>query len=143
MHSDILNSCVADFDRYEELSWPRGSKKTKKPVSTGSDGASTYLCDGCHRISSGWFTLLRVHALRPGSMDAGNGAQGLRKAERTHVIRVFTDLATGRRRKNATKRGKSFLQGLKPVGSMQFTSALKHRPPEEKDFFRSLLATNL
>jgi hypothetical protein len=27
-------------------------------------------------------------------MDAGNGAQGLRKAERTHVIRVFTDLAT-------------------------------------------------
>ncbi len=29
--------------------------------------------------------------------------------------------------------------GLKPVESTQFTSALKHRPPEEKDFFRSLL----
>ena len=26
-------------------------------------------------------------------MDAGNGAQGLRKAERTHVFRVFTGLA--------------------------------------------------
>jgi hypothetical protein len=45
---------------------------------------------------------------------------------------------------------KSFLQGLKPVESTQFTSApfeaqeeLKHRPPEEKDFFRSLLATHL
>jgi hypothetical protein len=41
-------------------------------------------------------------------------------------------------RKNATKRGKSFLQGLKPVESEQSTSALKHRPPEEKDFFRCL-----
>jgi hypothetical protein len=37
------------------------------------------------------------------------------------------------------------LQGLKPVESTQFTSApfeaqdeLKHRPPEEKDFFRNL-----
>ena len=27
-------------------------------------------------------------------MDAGNGAQGLRKAERTHVFRVFAGLAT-------------------------------------------------
>ena len=27
-------------------------------------------------------------------MAAGNGAQGLRKGEHTHVIRVFTDLAT-------------------------------------------------
>ena len=35
--------------------------------------------------------------------------------------------------------GKSFLQGLKPVESTQSKSALKHRPPEEKDFFRSLL----
>ena len=70
---------------------PRGSKKL---VSTDSDGASTYLCDGCRRISSGWFTGLRVHALRPGSMDAGNGAQRLRKAERTHIFRVFTGLAT-------------------------------------------------
>jgi len=35
-------------------------------------------------------------------------------------------------RKNATTRRKSFLQGLKPVGIAQFTSALKHRPPEEK-----------
>jgi hypothetical protein len=41
-------------------------------------------------------------------------------------------------RKNATKRRKSFLQGLKPVESTRRTSALKHRPPEEKDFFRSL-----
>ena len=41
-------------------------------------------------------------------------------------------------RKNATKRGKSFPQGLKPIESTQLTSALKHRPPEEKDFFRSL-----
>jgi hypothetical protein len=37
--------------------------------------------------------------------------------------------------KNAAKRGKSFLQGLKPVESTQFTSALKHRPPKEKGFF--------
>ena len=83
----------------------RGSSKrchadSKKPVSTGSDGASTYLCDGCRRISSGWFTRLRVHALRPVSIDAGNGAQGLRKAQRTHVYqpkpggRVFTGFAT-------------------------------------------------
>jgi hypothetical protein len=43
-----------------------------------------------------------------------------------------------RLRKNATKAGKSFLQGLKPVESMQLTSALKHRPPEEKDFFHNL-----
>jgi hypothetical protein len=42
-------------------------------------------------------------------------------------------------RRNSSKRGESFLQGLKPVESTQFTSALKHRPPEEKDFFRSLL----
>jgi len=42
-------------------------------------------------------------------------------------------------RKNAAKRGKSFLQGLKPVESTLFTSApfeaqdeLKHRPPKEK-----------
>jgi hypothetical protein len=34
---------------------------------------------------------------------------------------------------------KNFLQGLKPVESTQFTSALKHRPPKEKDFSRSLL----
>ncbi len=47
--------------------------------------------------------------------------------------------ASGRLRKNATKRGKGFLQGLKPVESTQFTSALKHRPPEEKDFSRGLL----
>jgi hypothetical protein len=32
----------------------------------------------------------------------------------------------------------SFLQGLKPIESPRFTSALKHRPPEEKDLFRSL-----
>jgi hypothetical protein len=37
------------------------------------------------------------------------------------------------------KRGKSLLQGLKPVKSTQYTSALKHRPPEEKGFFSSLL----
>jgi hypothetical protein len=57
-----------------------------------------------------------------------------------------------RLRKNATKAGKGFLQGpfvpqdkLKPVESTQLTSApfeaqdeLKHRPPEEKDFFRSV-----
>jgi hypothetical protein len=43
-------------------------------------------------------------------------------------------------RKNAAKRGKNFLQGLKPDDNTQFTSALKHRPPEEKDFFhRSLM----
>jgi hypothetical protein len=40
-------------------------------------------------------------------------------------------------RKNATKQRESFLQGLKPVESTQFMSALKHRPPKEKDFFRS------
>jgi|HubBroStandDraft_4_1064222.scaffolds.fasta_scaffold13106_6 hypothetical protein len=43
-----------------------------------------------------------------------------------------------RLRKNAAKRGTSFLQGLKPIESQRFTSALKHRPPEEEDFFRSL-----
>jgi hypothetical protein len=43
------------------------------------------------------------------------------------------------------EQGKGFLQGLKPVESTQLTSApfeaqdeLKHRPPEEKDFFRSV-----
>ncbi len=36
------------------------------------------------------------------------------------------------------KTRKDFLQGLKPIESTQSTSALKHRPPEEKDFFRSL-----
>src|SRR5271165_907506 len=34
------------------------------------------------------------------------------------------------------KRGKSFLQGLKPFERTQFTSALKHRPPKEGDSFR-------
>ena len=50
-----------------------------------------------------------------------------------------------RLRENTTKRRKSFLQEpfvpqdkLKPAESTQFTSAPKHRPPEEKDFFRSL-----
>jgi hypothetical protein len=60
-----------------------------------------------------------------------------------------------RLRKNGTKPRKSFLRGpfvpqdkLKPIESMQFASApfeaqdeLKHRPPEEKDFFRSLFET--
>jgi hypothetical protein len=54
-----------------------------------------------------------------------------------------------RLRKNAAKRGTSFLQGpfvpqdkLKPIESSRFTSApfeaqdeLKHRPPKEKDLF--------
>jgi hypothetical protein len=31
--------------------------------------------NGCHCISCGWFARRRVHALRSGSMDAGNGAQ--------------------------------------------------------------------
>ena len=31
------------------------------------------------------------------------------------------------------KRRKSFLQGLKPVESTQFTAALKHRPPKESE----------
>jgi hypothetical protein len=52
-----------------------------------------------------------------------------------------TEMTSSRLGKNAAKRGESFLQGLKPVGSTQFTSALKHRPPEEKDFFRSVLDT--
>jgi hypothetical protein len=30
------------------------------------------------------------------------------------------------------------LQRLKPVESTRLTSALKHRPPEERDFFRNL-----
>ena len=41
-------------------------------------------------------------------------------------------------RNDAAEREKSFLQGLKPAESTQFPSALKHRPPKEKDFFRSL-----
>jgi hypothetical protein len=36
------------------------------------------------------------------------------------------------------KRGKSFLQGLKPVEGTEFTSVLKHRLPEEEDFSRSV-----
>jgi hypothetical protein len=51
--------------------------------------------------------------------------------------RVYEDPC--RLRKNATKRRKSFLQGLKPFESTQFTSALKHRPPEERDFLGNLL----
>jgi len=50
-----------------------------------------------------------------------------------------------RLQKNSIRRGKSPLHGpfvpqdkLKPIESTQFTSALKHRPPEEKDFFRNL-----
>jgi hypothetical protein len=50
-----------------------------------------------------------------------------------------------RLQKNSIRRGKSALHGpfvpqdkLKPIESTQFTSALKHRPPEEKDFFRNL-----
>ena len=34
---------------------------------------------------------------------------------------------------------KKLLSGAEAVKSTQFTSALRHRPPEEKDFFRSLL----
>src|SRR5277367_233391 len=44
-------------------------------------------------------------------------------------------MCLNRLRKNPTNLSKSFLQRLKPVESTQFTSALKHRPPEEKDFF--------
>jgi hypothetical protein len=39
----------------------------------------------------------------------------------------------------AGKSRKKFLQGLKPDENTQFTSALKHRPPKEKDPFRSLM----
>ena len=45
----------------------------------------------------------------------------------------------GRIYKAAEKSRKSFLQGLKLVASTQFASALKHRPPKEKTFFRRLL----
>jgi hypothetical protein len=41
-------------------------------------------------------------------------------------------------RKNATKRGKNFLHGLKPIESTQFTSALS-TDFLRKDFFRSPL----
>jgi hypothetical protein len=44
-------------------------------------------------------------------------------------VRAIFLAGRGKMRQNE---GKSFLQGLKPVESTQFTSALKHRPPEEK-----------
>jgi hypothetical protein len=59
----------------------RTGLQTKKACIGTLGRCINYLCDGCHRISSGWFTRLRIHVLRPGSMDAANGAQGLRKAE--------------------------------------------------------------
>jgi hypothetical protein len=59
-----------------------------------------------------------------------------------------TARSPSRLRENATKRRKGFLQGpfvpqdkLKPAESTQFTSALKHRPPKERDFFLSLLGS--
>jgi hypothetical protein len=63
-----------------------------------------------------------------------------RPARSHRAASIKTTVRLNRLRKNATKRGKSFLQGLKPVESTQFTSALKHRPPEEKDSFRSLFS---
>jgi hypothetical protein len=71
-----------------------------------------------------------------------------------HLSKSTSYVSTSRLRKNATKLRKSFLQGpfvpqdkLKPIESTEFTSALKHRPPEElkhrppeeKDFFGNLL----
>ena len=65
----------------------------------------------------------------------------------------FRSFLGDRAGEKCNKRGKGFLQGpfvpqdkLKPIESTQFTSApfeaqdeLKHRPPEEKDFFRRSL----
>jgi hypothetical protein len=45
---------------------------------------------------------------------------------------------TARQAEKCNETRKSFLQGLNPVVSTQARSALKHRPPEEKDYFRSL-----
>src|ERR1700730_7425922 len=57
--------------------WARQSPRTCDPLTSGADAevSATRFCDGCHWISSGWFTRLRVHALRPASVEAGNGAQ--------------------------------------------------------------------
>jgi hypothetical protein len=40
-------------------------------------------------------------------------------------------------------REKASFMGLKPIESTQFTSALKHRPPEEKDFSAACLEVSL
>jgi hypothetical protein len=37
-------------------------------LTSGPEVVATLLCDGCHWISNGWFTRLRVYALRPVSM---------------------------------------------------------------------------
>jgi hypothetical protein len=44
--------------------------------------------------------------------------------------RLGVSLQAGEKQQNEEK---TFLQGLKPVESTQFMSALKHRLPEEKD----------
>jgi hypothetical protein len=100
--AETRQACIDRLDRRIHLFWARKSSRAFDPAHKrgGPEVVATLLCDGCHRISNGWFTRLRVHALRPVSMDAGNGAQGLRKAQRTHVYppkledRIFTGFAT-------------------------------------------------
>ena len=49
-----------------------------KPGYSGLDAevfVSTGSCDSCHQRSNGWFTRLRIHALRPDSVDAGDDSQ--------------------------------------------------------------------
>jgi hypothetical protein len=91
-------------------------------------------------------TLLGNHATLPPSIQIAG-----------HLGQHYFICTISRLRKNATKRRKSFLQGpfvaqdkLKPVESTQCTSApfeaqdeLKHRPPKEKDFSRSLLERHM
>ena len=82
-----------------------------------------------------------IEALNDGGADGRSRLASLGHQERCSRgdwVAALSGAQRGvRRRKNGAKRGTSFLQGLKPIESPRFTSALKHRPPEEKDFFRS------
>jgi hypothetical protein len=72
--------------------------------------------------------------LHQGGIWINNELSAAVSAEKVHGKAAQTAQTGVRLRKNARKRGESLLQGLKPVESALFTSALKHRPPKEKTF---------
>ena len=82
----------------------------------------------------GWSTLLNGELLRAAEeagfevfLTTDDFSPHARPSIQIDQLRLHSRAA-----ENATKRGKSFLQGLKPIESTQFASGLKPRPPEEK-----------
>jgi hypothetical protein len=45
---------------------------------------------------------------------------------------------TSKAKQAAERLGKTFLQGLKPIGCERHAPGLKPRPPKESEFFRKL-----